>query len=66
MATNRERLAEAKIVKVDEPLTAEQETAIESLTSDEVDALISVKNKTAEAFPEAAAGPPIGICQHFN
>jgi hypothetical protein len=67
MPTNIEKLVAANIVDPAVPLTNAQEEAIASLTSEEVDALISAKQKTHEAFT-TAAGPPtsISIQHHFQ
>jgi hypothetical protein len=62
--SNREKLEEAKILNPDEPLTAEQEQAIENLTEEEVAALISAKYKLAEGFPDE--GMVILPCQHHH
>jgi hypothetical protein len=57
--TNRERLEEAGIVKKDLQLTPEQEQAIESLTDQEIDALISIRNKIADKLPPGELTIPI-------
>lgn len=56
---NRERLAEAKILTHDAELSSEQEEAIENLTAEEIDTLISVKNKVADVFPPETLIAPI-------
>jgi len=43
--TNRERLEAAEMINLEKPLTPEQSDALEILTSDEVDELISIKTK---------------------
>jgi hypothetical protein len=57
--TNRERLADAEILKKDIQLSPEQEEAIEGLTPEEIDTLISVKNKVADSFPIESLISPI-------
>lgn len=57
--TNRERLADAEILEEDIQLSAEQEEAIEKLTTEEIDTLISVKNKIADSFPIESLIAPI-------
>lgn len=61
--TNRQRLEAAKIIKPGVSFTSEQEKAINSLTKEEVDAVISAKNKLEKAFP--AIGP-VSPIQHFQ
>jgi hypothetical protein len=57
--TNLERLADADILKKDIQLSAEQEDAIEELTPEEIDTLISVKNKVMDSFPIESLISPI-------
>jgi isochorismate hydrolase len=57
--TNRERLADAEILEKDIQLSPEQEEAIEKLTPEEIDTLISVKNKIADSFPMESLIAPI-------
>lgn len=57
--TNREQLAEAKLLEEDVQLSPEQEKAIEELTAEEIATLISVKNKTADRFPPESLISPI-------
>lgn len=57
--TNRERLADAEILEKDIQLNPEQEEAIEKLTPEEIDTLISVKNKIADSFPIESLIAPI-------
>jgi hypothetical protein len=57
--TNRERLADAEILKKDIQLSPEQEDAIEGLTPEEIDTLISVKNKVMDSFPIESLISPI-------
>lgn len=57
--TNRERLADAEILEKDIQLSPEQEEAIEKLTPEEIDTLISVKNKIADSFPIESLIAPI-------
>jgi hypothetical protein len=56
---NRERLTEAKILTDDAPLSSEQEEAIENLTTEEIDVLITVKDKVADVFPPETLIAPI-------
>jgi hypothetical protein len=60
-ATNRDRLEQADLIDPDADLSTEQEQAIESLTSGEVDALISTKAKLGPVFRSADV---IGIKLH--
>jgi len=48
--TNRERLESWGLIEPDADLTNDQTQAIESLTSGEVDGLISTKSKLGPAF----------------
>ena len=57
--TNREQLADAKLLKKDVQLSREQEKAIEELTPEEIAILISIKNKTADKFPPESLISPI-------
>lgn len=57
--TNRERLADAEILKKDIQLSPEQEDAIEELTPEEIDTLISVKSKVMDSFPIESLISPI-------
>ena len=59
--TNRERLEEAGLIDPKGVLSKEQEDAIESLTSEEVDALISTKAKLGSVFQGESAGPRCGV-----
>ena len=49
--TNRERLENAKILRKDDKLSPEQEKAIESLSKQEIETLLSVKDKLLDKFP---------------
>ena len=51
--TNRERLEQAGLIDPDADLTQEQADAVESLTSGEVDALISAKDKLEPSFGQS-------------
>ena len=55
--TNREKLENANIVNPNVSWNQEQTDAIESLTEEEVDTLISVKDKLDEIFP--LTGEPV-------
>lgn len=57
--TNQERLADAEILKKDRQLSPKQEEAIEKLTPEEIDTLISVKKKVADNFPIESLIAPI-------
>lgn len=57
--TNRQRLADAEILEKDIQLSPEQEEAIEKLTPEEINTLISVKNKIADSFPMESLIAPI-------
>lgn len=57
--TNRERLADAEILKKDIQLSPDQEDAIEGLTPEEIDTLISVNNKVMDSFPIESLISPI-------
>jgi len=57
--TNQERLADAEILKKDRQLSPKQEEAIEKLTPEEIDTLISVKKKVADSFPTESLIAPI-------
>lgn len=59
--TNRERLEQSGLIEPDADLTKEQEDAIESLTSGEVDALISTKDKLSPVFKGLFIGPRCGL-----
>jgi hypothetical protein len=48
--TNRERLEQAGLIDPNADLSPEQDNAIDSLTSEEVDALISTKSKLGPVF----------------
>jgi len=50
--SNRERLEAAGILDQSKTLTNEQYEAIESLSEEEVDQLIAVNDRLAEAIPE--------------
>ncbi len=51
--TNLERLEQAGVVPEDYEFNESEKSAIESLSSQEVDSLISSKNKLGEAFINA-------------
>jgi hypothetical protein len=57
--TNREQLADAKLLEQNVQLSPEQEKAIEGLTAEEIATLISIKNKTADRFPPESLISPI-------
>jgi len=57
--TNREQLADTEILKKDIQLSPEQEKAIEELTTEEIAILLSIKNKTADKFPQESMISPI-------
>ena len=58
--TKRERLENAGIVDPNATWTQQQTEAIEDLTQAEIDALISVKEKTDDVFPlPGEAVPPV-------
>lgn len=57
--TNQERLTDAEILKKDMRLSPEQKEAIEGLTQEEIDILLSVKNKAADKFPTETLIAPI-------
>lgn len=58
--TNRQRLIKANIVDPKAIWTQQQTEAIEDLTEEEIDALISVKEKIDDVFPLAGeAVPPV-------
>lgn len=57
--TNREQLADAKLIKKDRRLSPEQEKAIEELTAEEIAILKSIKDKTADKFPAESLISPI-------
>jgi ABC-type amino acid transport substrate-binding protein len=59
--TNRGRLEQEGLIDPDTVLSTEQDQAIESLTSEEVDALISTKAKLGPAFRDQAV---IGVKLH--
>jgi hypothetical protein len=59
--TNRERLEQVGLVDPDAALSQEQEDAIERLTSEEVDALISVKAKLGPVFQGQSVGIRCGL-----
>jgi len=62
--TNRERLENAGIVDPDATWSQQQTNAIESLTSGEVEALISVREKIDAVFP--LTGEPAAPIQRFS
>ena len=51
--TNRERLEQEGLIDPDADFTSEQRDAVESLTSEEVDALISAKYKLEPVFGQS-------------
>lgn len=57
--TNQERLTDAEILKKDIQLSPEQKEAIEGLTEQEIDVLISVKKKVANSVPVESLIAPI-------
>jgi ABC-type amino acid transport substrate-binding protein len=57
--TNKEKLIEAKIISANVQWTPAQEAAIDNLTQGEIDALITVKNKVATAFPPEGGNAPV-------
>jgi hypothetical protein len=57
--TNREQLADAKLLKKDIQLSPEQEKAIEALTAEEIAVLMSIKSKAAEKLPPESLISPI-------
>lgn len=57
--TNQERLKHAEILKKDVELSPEQKVAIERLTPEEIDILISVKKKAANSIPVESLIAPI-------
>jgi hypothetical protein len=57
--TNRDHLEDARILKRDIQLSPEQEKAIDELTAEEIAILLSIKNKTADKFPEESLIAPI-------
>lgn len=57
--TNREQLADTKILKKDIQLSPEQEKAIEELTTEEIAILLSIRNKAADKFPQESLISPI-------
>ena len=59
--TNRERLEQAGLIDPDADLTSEQNDAVESLTSGEVDALISAKDKLEPSFGQSSMFPNFGL-----
>ena len=64
--SNRKLLESAGIIESDAKLTAEQETAIESLSKEEVNAIISAKDKLAGAFPAKTNAEKIGGIIHHH
>lgn len=57
--TNQERLKDAEILKKDTQLSPEQKEAIEELTPEDVNLLISVKKKVANSVPVESLIAPI-------
>ena len=57
--TNREQLADSKILKKDIQLSPAQEKAIEELTAEEIAILLSIKSKTADKYPPESLISPI-------
>ena len=60
--TNRERLEHAGLLKKDATLSDGQQRAIESLSEQEVDCILSI-NKKMDKFPDPDRAP---IMTHFN
>ena len=54
MTSNRSKLIRGKCLAPKAPLTKEQAVVLESLTPEEIAALISVRKKLAKAFPKQA------------
>ena len=58
--SNREKLEKAGIIKADTRLNSEQIKAIESLNAEEIEHLISARNKVTDAVDDFVLGiPPI-------
>lgn len=57
--TNQERLIDAEFLKKDIRLSPEQKEAIEGLTPEEINVLISVKKKAANSVPVESLIAPI-------
>lgn len=62
--TNRQRLENAGIVESTATWTPEQTDAVEDLTEEEIDALISVKTKLGNLFP--LTGQPVAPVKRFS
>jgi hypothetical protein len=56
---NRKRLEDAQIISRDATLSPEQEKAIEDLTDEEIELLISTKQKLSDNFPPEDLAAPI-------
>jgi hypothetical protein len=56
MMTNREKFEAAGAIDPDAELTPEEDDAVESLTPQEVDALISARNKLGDVSKNTAMG----------
>lgn len=61
--TNREKLEQAEIIKSDTVLSSDQSEAIESLTAEDIEGLISARNKLTDAVDDFVLGVP-GILTH--
>jgi hypothetical protein len=59
--TNRERLEQGGLIDPDADYTSEQNDAVESLTSGEVDALISARDKLEPVFGGQSIFPRFGL-----
>lgn len=57
--TNQQLLTDAGILKKDMQLSPEQKAAIEGLTTEEIETLISVKKKAANSVPVESLIAPI-------
>ncbi|HEY0006065.1 MAG TPA: aroma-sacti cluster domain-containing protein [Pyrinomonadaceae bacterium] len=57
--TNQEQLIDAEILKKDIRLSPKQKEAIEKLTPEEVEVIISVKKKVANSLPVESLIAPI-------
>jgi hypothetical protein len=57
--TNQEQLIDADILKKDIRLSPKQKEAIEELTPEEVEVIISVKKKVANSLPVESLIAPI-------
>lgn len=57
--TNQERLIDAEVLKKDIQLNPEQKKAIEGLTPEEINVLLSVKKKAANSIPVESLIAPI-------